>query len=61
MRRLGRAGLTGWRSAVAGRVAPAVAARTRLREERILDVLGALFFALSVRHVVSTIRRAARM
>ena len=52
---LGQAGLTGWRKAVADRVAPAAAGRTPASEEQLRAAIGALFFALAFVYVVRTI------
>jgi hypothetical protein len=54
--RLGETGLAGWRK----KVADAVAERVPIRSDRARAAIGAVFFALSLRYVVQTIRRAAR-
>jgi hypothetical protein len=55
---LGQTALVGWRDKVANGVARPVAGRTSLEEEPVRAAIGALFFALSVYYVVSTLRRA---
>lgn len=57
---LGRAGLVGWRRHVGERAAPAIARRTRLTVEQVEALVGAVFLALTVRRLVSMIRRARR-
>ena len=59
-KRLGRAGLVGWRRQVGERTARAVARRTRLSVEQVESIVGAIFVALTVRRVVHMIRRAVR-
>ena len=53
------AGLTGWRAAVADRLAGPLAERTPLSEEQARALIGGLFFALSVYYVASTVKRIA--
>jgi hypothetical protein len=55
---LGQSALVGWREKVANGVAWPLAKRTGVSEEPICAAVGALFFALSVYYVVSTVRRA---
>jgi hypothetical protein len=55
---LGQTALVGWREKVANGVAYPMAERTSLEEERVRAIIGALFFALSVYYVASTVRRA---
>jgi hypothetical protein len=59
---LGQAGLSTWREAVADRVAPVAAKRTRWSEDQIRAVLGAAFLTVSTVYVVGSwirlIRRA---
>jgi hypothetical protein len=55
---LGQSALVGWREKVANGVARPLARRTGVSEEPIRAAVGALFFALSVYYVVSTVRRA---
>lgn len=57
-KRIGHAGLVGWRTKAAGAIAPPVAERTPLEEETIRSLLGAAFFVLSVVYVVGTVKRA---
>jgi hypothetical protein len=53
---LGYAGLHGWREKVADRVAK----RAPVADDVARAILGALFFALSLRYVIRSIRAAAR-
>lgn len=57
---LGTAALAGWRRSVADRVAPPAALRSPASEEQVRAAVGALFFALSLWYVVSTIVRMAK-
>jgi hypothetical protein len=57
---LGQAGLTGWRAAVADRLAGPIANRTPLSEEQARALIGAGFFAISVYYVASTVKRIAQ-
>jgi hypothetical protein len=52
--KLGQAGLVGWRRQVGERMAEPVSRRTRLTFDQALAIVGAIFFAL-------TVRRFARM
>ena len=54
--RLGQAGLHGWREKVADRVAK----RAPVADDVARAVLGGVFFALSLRYVVRSLRAAAR-
>ncbi|MBA3359168.1 MAG: hypothetical protein H0U20_06905 [Thermoleophilaceae bacterium] len=56
---IGKAGLEGWRVKVADRVADPLASRSSLTEDHVRAALGALFFVLSVKYVVSTLKRVA--
>ncbi len=53
---LGHAGLHGWREQLADRVAK----RAPIADDVVRAALGALFFALSLRYVIRSIRAAAR-
>lgn len=55
-----RAGLVGWRRHVGERAARAVARRTGMTVEQVEAIVGAVFLALTVRRVVTMIRRALR-
>lgn len=55
---LGHAALVGWREKVAAGVAGPVSERTRLADEQVRALIGALFFVLAVYYVVGTLRRA---
>ncbi len=53
-RRVGQAGLKGWRQKVAARVASPIAQRTPLSEADARALIGAIFFALSLIYVAKT-------
>ena len=55
---LGRTALVGWRQKVANGVAKPLASRTGVSDEAVRAAVGALFFALSLYYVASTVRRA---
>lgn len=55
---VGDAALTGWRRHFARRVAPAVSRRTPIGQDDVRRAIGGFFFALSLYHVVGTLRRA---
>ena len=59
-KRVGHAGLQGWRAKVADGVAGPAASRTALDEDQVRALVGGVFFALSVMYVVKTVRTAAR-
>jgi hypothetical protein len=50
--KLGQAGLVGWRRKVGERIAEPLSSRTRLSFDQALAVVGAIFFALTVRRFV---------
>ncbi len=54
---MGHAGLHGWRKKVADRVA----GRAPFADDAVRAVLGAAFFALSLRYVIRSLRAAARV
>lgn len=56
----GHAGLTGWRTTVADRVAPHAASRTPATEEQVRALVGAAFFLLSAYYVASTVVRMVK-
>ena len=56
VKRIGHAGLHGWREAVANRVAR----RTPLADDVARALLGAFFFAASLRYVIRSLRDVAR-
>ena len=58
--RLGQAGLHGWRKKVGDRTADVLARRTPLTADAVRALAGALFFVLSARYVVNTVRLATR-
>jgi hypothetical protein len=55
---LAQTALVGWREKAAASVAGPVSKRTRLVDEQVRALMGALFFALAVYYVVGTLRRA---
>ena len=55
-KRLGQAGLQGWREKLADRVAK----RAPVADDVARAALGAVFFALSLRYVVQSLRAAVR-
>ena len=55
---LAQTALVGWREKAAASVAGPVSERTRLADEQVRALMGALFFALAVYYVVGTLRRA---
>jgi hypothetical protein len=59
-RALGEHALQGWRKRVVDAAAPRIAKRTPLKERDIRAVIGLLFVALAIRHVVVTLKRFAR-
>jgi hypothetical protein len=58
-RALGEHALQGWRKRVADVAAPRIAKRAPVRERDIRAVLGLLFIALAIRHLVVTLKRFA--
>ena len=60
-RRLGQAGLRGWRGRVADRVAPGVARRTSADVEQVRTVIGGLFLALSTLYLAKALRQFLEM
>jgi hypothetical protein len=59
-RALGEHALQGWRKRVVDAAAPRIAKRTPMRERDIRAVIGLLFIALAIRHVVVTLKRFAQ-
>lgn len=59
VKRMGEAGLQGWRGKVADAVAAPVARRSGLDDDQVRAAIGAAFFVLSVVYVVQTVRQAA--
>jgi hypothetical protein len=55
---LAQTALVGWREKAAASVAGPVSKRTRLVDEQVRALMGALFFALAVYYIVGTLRRA---
>jgi hypothetical protein len=58
--RVGHAGLSGWRKAVADLVAPRAAEHAPASEDQVRAFIGGAFFVISVYYVVATIARAVR-
>jgi len=58
VKRIGHAGLVGWREKVGDKAAQAVSKRTSLKADTVRAVLGALFLALSIK---TTVDMAARL
>ena len=56
--KLGQAGLVGWRRKVGERIAEPLSRRTRLSFDQALAIVGAIFFALTVRRFVRMLRAA---
>lgn len=56
-KRVGEAGLVGWRVKAADAIATPVAERTALDEEAVRSLVGAAFFVLAAIYVAGTIRR----
>ena len=50
--KLGQAGLVGWRRQVGERVAEPISRRTGFSFEQVTAIVGAIFFALTVRRLV---------
>lgn len=59
-RRLGEAGLQGWRAKLADRAAPAIARRTSFDADQVRKVIGGLFLALAVLYVTKSTRELLR-
>lgn len=59
-KRLGEAGLQGWRGQLADRVAPAVARRTSLDLDQVRRAFGGLFLVLTVAYLVKATRDLIR-
>jgi hypothetical protein len=57
IQQLGFAGLQGWRKKVGDVVASPAASRTPFSEDQVRAAVGVLFFVLSVKYVVDTVRQ----
>jgi hypothetical protein len=57
---MGQAALPTWRGAIADRVAPPAAKRTKFSEDQVRAVIGAAFFAVATFYVVTSIARMIR-
>jgi hypothetical protein len=60
VKRLGHAGLVGWREKVGDRAAHAVSKRTRFDADTVRAVLGVVFLALSIKTTIEMARRLSR-
>jgi len=58
-RDLGELALQGWRKPLANVAAPRIARRTGARENDIRALIGLVFLALAIRHVIVTLKRFA--
>ena len=54
---MGKVGLNGWKGKVGARVAEPVARRTRLTEDQVKAIVGAVFLALSTWQFARMLRR----
>jgi len=57
---MGKVGLTGWRGRAADVVARPVARRTRLNEDQIKAIIGALFLAYTLYRLARALYRASK-
>jgi xanthine/uracil permease len=57
---MGQAALPTWRGAIADRVAPPAAKRTKMSEDQVRAAMGAVFFAVATFYVVSSLVRMIR-
>jgi hypothetical protein len=57
---MGHAALPTWRGAIADRLAPPAAKRTKLSEDQVRAAIGAAFFAVATFYVVTSIVRMIR-
>lgn len=57
---IGQAALPTWRGAIADRVAPPAAKRTKLSEDQARAAIGAAFFAVATFYVVTSLVRMVR-
>jgi hypothetical protein len=57
---MGQAALPTWRGAIADRLAPPAAKRTKLSEDQVRAAIGATFFAVATFYVASSIARMIR-
>jgi hypothetical protein len=60
VKRIGHAGLVGWREKVGDKTARAVSKRSRFDADTIRAVLGAVFLALSIKTTIGMVRRLSR-
>jgi hypothetical protein len=57
---MGQAALPTWRGAIANRLAPPAAKRTKLTEDQVRAAIGAAFFAVATFYVVNSLVRMIR-
>ncbi len=57
---MGQAALPTWRGALADRLAPPTAKRTKLSEDQVRAAIGAAFFAVAAFYVVGSVVRMIR-
>lgn len=55
VKRMGQAGLQGWRAKAADAVAPRVSQRAPVSDDQVRALIGAVFFVLSVVYVAKTV------
>jgi hypothetical protein len=60
VKRIGHAGLVGWREKVGDKAARMVSKRTRLEADTVRAVLGAVFLALSIKTTIDMAGRLSR-
>ena len=60
VKRMGHAGLVGWREKVGDKAARVVSKRTRLDADTVRAVLGAVFLALSIKTTIEMATRLSR-
>jgi uncharacterized membrane protein len=60
VKRIGHAGLVGWREKVGDQAARVVSKRTRLDADTVRAVLGAVFLALSIKTTIEMATRLSR-
>ena len=61
VKRIGHAGLVGWREKVGDKAASVISKRTRLDADTVRAVLGAVFLALAVKTTIDMAMRLSRV
>ncbi len=61
VKRIGHAGLVGWREKAGDKAASVISKRTRLDEDTVRAVLGAVFLALAVKTTIDMATRLTRV